>query len=154
MAKQQRTSPGNKIQDPSTIANHTYNEASGAQKNTEVGRKLRPLNSSATAWTTDATTVRTLPSKGRNLAVYNNAGAVGSVTLGFSANTGTELTPVSQAPGAVQANTAGQNVGIACAPNDWTYIACGDQDQVISSAATLLVYLIEDSTSIVQEAVR
>lgn len=154
MAINKRTIPGPATQDPSTIAAHTYNEASGAQKNAEVGRKLRPLNSGATTWTTDATTVRTLPSKGRNLAVYNNAGAVGSITLGFSANTGTELTPVSQAPGAVQANTAGQNVGIACAPNDWTYIACGDQDQVVSSAATLLVYLIEDATSIKTEASR
>jgi len=151
MAKIQRVFPGNKTQDPSAISNHTYNEHAGAQKNVEVGRKLKPLNSSATAWTTDATTVRTLPSKGRNLAVYNNAGAVGSITLGFVANTGTQLTPVSQAPGAVQANTDGQNVGIACAPNDWTYIACGDQDQVIASAATLLVYLIEDDTSIKTE---
>ena len=154
MAINKRTIPGPATQDPSTIAAHTYNEPAGAQKNTEVGRHLKPLNINATSWTTDATTVRTLPSKGKNLAVYNNAGAVGSITLGFSANSGTELTPVSQAPGAVQAATAGQNIGIACPPNDWTYIACAEQDQVVASAATLLVYLIDDPTSIKTEASR
>lgn len=143
-----------KSQDPSAISNFTYNEAAGAQKNTEVGRHLKPLNITATTFTTDATTVRNLPSKGKNLAVYNNAGAVGSITLGFAANTGTELTPTAQAPGAIQANTNGQNVGIACTPNDWTYIACGEQDQVIASAATLLVYLIDDNTSIIPESTR
>lgn len=149
MAKSQRTFPGNKVQDPSTIANHTYNEMSGAQKNTEVGRHLQPLRINATTWSTDATTAVKLPEKGRNLAVYNNAGAVGSITLGDAT-----YPPTSQAPGAVQATTEGRNVGIACPPNDWTYIACGDQDQVIASAATLLVYLIDDPTSIKQEAAR
>lgn len=143
-----------KTQDPSAIANHTYNEPAGAQKNAEVGRHLKPLNSDATTFTTDATAVRNLPSKGKNLAVYNNAAAVGSITLGFAINTGTELTPTVQAPGAVQANTNGQNVGIACKPNDWTYIACAEQDQVIASAPTLLVYIIDDNTSIVPESTR
>lgn len=149
MAKNQRTFPGNKVQDPSTIANHTYNEQSGAQKNMEVGRKLLPLGDGASGYTTDATTAKKLPSKGKNLAVYNNAGAVGSVTLGTN-------TPalVSQAPGAVQASTNGQSVGIPCTPNDWTYIAAGEHDWVIASAATLLVFIIDDNSSIVQEAVR
>lgn len=138
-----------KVQDPSAIANHTYNQAAGAQKNMEVGRHLRPLNIDATTFTTDATTLRILPSKGKNLAVYNNAGAVGSVTLGSAT-----YVPTSQAPGAIQASTEGQNVGIACKPNDWTYIACGEQDRVISSAATLLVYLIDDDTYITQEATK
>jgi len=149
MAINKRTIPGPATQDPSTIAAHTYNEASGAQKNTEVGRHLQPLKLNATTWTTSAAAVVVLPSKGRNLAVYNNAGAVGSITLGDAT-----YVPVSQAPGAVQANTEGRNVGIACPPNDWTYIACGDQDQVIASAATLLVYLIDDPTAIRTEASR
>jgi len=144
-----RVIKGQAVQDPSTIAAHTYNEAAGAQKNTEVGRHLMPIQTSSTTWTTDATTARKLPSKGRNLAVYNNAGAVGSITLGDAT-----YPPTSQAPGAVQASTEGRNVGIACPPNDWTYIACGDQDQVIASAATLLVYLIDDPTSVIQEASR
>lgn len=149
MAINKRTIPGPATQDPSTIAAHTYNEASGAQKNAEVGRHLMPLQTGATTWSTNATTAVKLPSKGKNLAVYNNANAVGSITLGD-----TDFVPTSQAPGAVQASTNGRNVGIACAPNDWTYIACGDQDQVIASAATLLVYLIDDPTSIKTEASR
>lgn len=138
-----RNFPGQLTQDPNAISNLTYNDKSGAQKNTEVGRKLLPLGDGASGYTTDATTARKLPSKGRNLAVYNNAGAVGSVTTGTN-------TPAltSQAPGAVEAGTNGESVGIACVPNDWTYIACGDHDWVISSAVTLLVYLIEDATYI------
>lgn len=139
-----RNFPGQQTRDPSAIANLTYNEKAGAQKNTEVGRKLLPLGDGASGFTTNAATAaRKLPSKGRNLAVYNNAGAVGSITTGTN-------TPAlaSQAPGAVQASTNGESVGIACAPNDWTYIACGEHDWVIASAATLLVYLIDDPTSI------
>lgn len=147
MAINKRTIPGPATQDPSTIAAHTYNEASGAQKNMEVGRHLMPIPNGAASWTTNATTALILPSKGKCLAVYNNAGAVGSVTLGDTA-----FPPTSQAAGVVQAATNGRNVGIACTPNDWTFIACGDQDQVISSAATLLVYLIDDPTSIRTEA--
>lgn len=140
---------GAMVQDPSTIAAHTYNEASGAQKNTEVGRHLMPLQTGAATWSTDATTAVRLPGRGKNLAVYNNANAVGSITLGDD-----QFAPVSQAPGAVQAATNGRNVGIACPPNEWTYIACGDQNQVIASAPTLLVYLIDDETSLKKEATR
>lgn len=150
MAINKRTIPGPATQDPSTIAAHTYNEASGAQKNMEVGRHLMPLQTGASTWSTQANSAAViLPSKGRCLAVYNNAAAVGSITLGD-----TQFPPTSQAPGVVQATTNGRNVGIACPPNDWTYIACGDQDQVIASAATLLVYLIDDPTSIKTEASR
>lgn len=139
----------NKVQDPSAISNLTYNEAAGAQKNMEVGRHLLPLTDGAGAFTTDATTARLLPSKGRTLAVYNNAGAVGAITLGSAT-----YVPTAQVAGAVQAATEGQNVGIPCAANSWTYIACGQQDQVISTAATLLVFLVDDDTFIRQEAVR
>lgn len=149
MAKNQRNFPGQAVQDPSAIANLTYNEQSGAQKNTEVGRKLIALPDGASGFTTNATTAKKLPKKGANLAVYNNAAAVGSITLGTN-----DPALVSQAPGAVQASTNGQSVGIACPPNDWTYIACGDLDWVIASAATLLVYLIDDVSSIKQEAAR
>lgn len=143
MAKKQRVFPGNKTQDPSSISNFTYNEASGAQKNVEVGLKLLPLGDGAGDFTTNATTAKKLPLPGRNLAVYNNAGAVGSITLGTN-------TPalVSQAPGAVQTGTLGQSVGIPCLPNAWTLIAAGELDWVIASAATLLVFLIDDETSI------
>jgi len=144
-----RVIPGPATQDPSTIAAHTYNEPAGARKSTEVGRHLLPISDGAGGWTTNATTAR-IVGKGKNLAVYNNANAVGSITLGDSTDA-----PVSQAPGVVQGSTQrNQNVGIACAPNSWTYIAMADQDQVIASAATLLVYLIDDPTSIKQEATK
>lgn len=150
MPKNTRNIQGSEVRDTSTIANVTYNEKAGAQKNTDVGRKLLPLGDGASGYTTDATTARKLPSKGRNLAVYNNANAVASVTIGD--NTTVALT--SQAAGAVLALSNGQSVGIACKPNDWTYIACGELDWVIASAATALVYLIDDDTYIRQEAAR
>jgi hypothetical protein len=124
--------------DPGQIASQSYNQAAGAQKVAEVGRHLVPLKSNATTFTTNATTAIPLPSMGRNLAVYNNANAVGAVTL---SDVGTVT---SQAPGAIDA--AG-NPGIPCKPNDWTYIACNEKNWVIASAATLLVFLIEDDTS-------
>jgi hypothetical protein len=129
--------------DPSSISNQMYNEQSGAQKNLAVGPSLKPLKLSATTWTTDASTLRKIP-KGVQLAVYNNAGAVGSITLS-KANARTSL-----APGAVD-NTAGDtfgDVGIPCAPNAWTYISGLDNISVIASAATLLVFIIEDDTSV------
>lgn len=129
--------------DPSSIANQMFNEQAGAQKNVSVGPSLKPLKLTATTWTTDASTVRKI-TKGVQLAVYNNAGAVGSVTLSKSG------TRTSLAPGAVD-NTVGDtfgDVGIPCAPNSWTYISGHDNIAVITSAATLLVFIIEDDTSV------
>jgi hypothetical protein len=124
--------------DPGQIVNHSYNQAAGAQKNIEVGKHLVPLKSDATTYTTDASTARALPSKGRNLAIYNNAGTVGVVTLGDSAG---------MAALTIGATDADGNVGIPCKPNDWTYIACNEKQFVKTSAATLFVFLIEDDTS-------
>jgi len=147
MPKNIRQLPGKKIEDQPTIVNNQYSNSAGAEKNTEVGRHLIPLNLAAGTYTTDATTARRLPSKGRNIAVYNNAGAVGSITLGDGV-----VALASLAPGVV--DNATKRVGIACKPNDWTYIACYEQVEVIASANTLLVYLIEDDSYIVQEASR
>lgn len=135
-----RNIPGEEIVDPSSVSNLTYNKAAGAQKNTEVGCFRKPLKDDAGAYTTDASSdPLVLPAKGKNLAVYNNSNAVGSITLGD------DSTVASQAPGAVDANG---NPGIPCKPNDWTFIACGEKRFVISSAATLLVFLIEDDSSL------
>lgn len=130
----------NKNIDTHSIENQSYNEAAGAQKNTDVGRRLLPLDDGASGKTCDASTARGLPSKGRNIAVYNNAATVGSITLGSSAAV------ASKAAGVVDA-TSGE-AGIACKPNDWTYIACNNQTWIISSANTLLVYLIDDGSYI------
>jgi hypothetical protein len=126
--------------DPGTVSNQTYNRASGAQKNTEVGQHLKPItfnNAGTIAFTTDASTARSLPSKGRNLAVYNNAVAIGAVTLGDDSTMAALAAGVTDATG---------NVGIPCAPGAWTYIACNNRQWVKSTAATLLVFVIEDDT--------
>jgi len=145
MAKNQRNLSGVAVRDPSILDNLIYNEASGARKSIPVGPHLLPLPDGASGFTTNATTAKILPSAGRNLAIYNNAGAVGSITLGED-NTVTSL-----APGATDANG---HVGIACPPNSWSYISTGNQNWVIASAATLLVYLIDDETMIRQEATK
>jgi hypothetical protein len=121
----------------------TFNRAAGAWKNMTVGPHLKPLNDdvSIPSYTTNATTVRNFR-PGSQLAVYNNAGTVGSITLGNDA------TVTSLAVGAT--NSSGY-VGVACKPNDWTYISSFDKRFVIASAATLLVYLIEDDTYITNE---
>lgn len=129
----------NKTVDPSSISNLTYNEAAGAQKNTEVGAHLKPLQIDGTTFSTDATTARRLPGAGKNLAIYNNAAAVGSVTLGDVSI---------MAALAVGATDASGNVGIPCKPNDWTFIACNEKQYVRTNAVTLLVFIIEDDTSI------
>lgn len=126
--------------DQASIENQAYNEKSGAQKNAEVGRYLVPLDDGAGAKTTNAATARSIP-KGRNLAVYNNAGAVGAITLGD------ESSVAALAPGVTDALQNG-HVGIPCAPNDWTYIACWDKTFVRASAATLLVFIIGDDTAV------
>lgn len=131
-----RQSKARGVHDVLNIGNLTFNKASGGQKNMPVGPHLKPLNDdvSVPSFTTDATTVRAVR-PGSVLAVYNNAGAVGSITLG-------ETNAIaSLAPGATD---VGGHVGVACKPNDWTYISVYDQPFVVASAATLLVYLISD----------
>lgn len=142
MAINKRNLPSNAVQDPGAIDVLEYNNSAGARKVAEVGRHLIPLPTPGvgTGYTTNVSAAAfALPSAGKNLAVYNNAGAVGSITLGTASSV------ASLAPGVTDSSG---NVGIACAPNAWTYIACGPQNWVISSAATLLVYLIDDDTSI------
>jgi hypothetical protein len=145
MANNKRNIKGNKIQDPSIIDAMVYNNAAGSRKSSEVGRHLLPLGDGLGAFTTDASSRRVLPSKGVCLAVYNNSAALGSITLGE------DNTVVSLAAGATDASG---HVGIPCTPNRWTYIACAEQNWVISSAATLLVFLIDDDTFISQETTK
>lgn len=146
MSKNIRNLPGQNVQDPSAIANLEYNESSGSKKVSEVGRHLLPLkfiSAGVVAYTTDASTAKRLDNPGKSLAVYNNSGSLGSITLGKIA-----AAPASLAAGATDASG---NVGVPCKPNDWTYIACDDNYWVISSAATLLVFVIDDKTAIKQE---
>jgi hypothetical protein len=142
MAKNIRQLNGYSVQDPAAIDNLTYNPQAGARKVTDVGRRLIPIAIGASTWTTTPTAATALPMMGMNVAVYNNSGSVGTVTLG-QASTLTSL-----APGII--NSSGQ-AGIPCQPNSWTYIACGMQNWIITSAATLFVFVIEDTSYIRQE---
>jgi hypothetical protein len=136
---------GDKSRDLAIIELLSYNEKSGARKSIEVGRALLPLGDGAGGYTTNASTApRVLPSAGRNLAIYNNAGAVGAVTVG-------DNTMTAQAPGAVQVSGTNQFVGVPCMPNSWTYLSAAQWNYVAATAATLLVFLIDDDTYIIAQ---
>lgn len=119
-----------------------YNPASGGQKSLIVGPRLLPIPLTATTWTTDASTRRALPYLGANIAVYNNSGTVASIVIGG-------IAIVTLAPGVTDASG---NVGVALPPNQWTYLSMSNNQYVITSGATALVYIMEDPTRITQES--
>lgn len=129
------------LQDPLSIKSNEYNPQSGGQKSLAVGPHLIPIQING-GYKTDVSTVTALPILGANLAIYNNSGTVGTVTIGNSSSI------TSQAIGVADTNG---NVGVACAPNTYTYLSMGYNQWIISSAATLIVYIIEDPTRIAQE---
>lgn len=146
MAKNIRNLQGQEMQDQSALDNLQHNNAAGSKKVSEVGRNLLPIaiqSGGVVSYTTDATTARRLDFAGKNLAVYNNSGSLGSITLGSTSSAPTVLVS-----GVTDANG---NVGIPCAPNAWTYIACDKNYWVIASAATLLTFIINDFSSIKPE---
>lgn len=122
--------------DPQLTASNTYNDPAGAQKNVDVGAKLKPIQIADASWTTNATAALQI-SAGTQLMIYNNAGAVGSVRFGQDA------TVASGAAGTVDANG---NVAIPCKSNDWTLVSASTDTWVITSAATLLVFIVDDHT--------
>lgn len=142
MVKYQRTIDNAFLNSPYDSAATEYNPASGGQKSLIVGPRLIPIQI-AGGYTTTPVTVTALPYLGALLAIYNNAGTAGSVT------TGKTSTLTSQAIGASDVNG---NVGVACQPNAWTYLSMGANQYIITSAATLFVYIIEDPTKITQES--
>jgi hypothetical protein len=145
MQIKQRQIPGDQSRDPSAVSLLSYSEKSGARKSTEVGRALIPLGDGAAGFTTNAATApRVLPTAGVNLAIYNNAGAVGAVTVG-------DNTMTAQAPGAVQVSGTNVFVGVPCPPNAWTYLAAAQWNYVAATAATLLVFIIDDATFIMAQ---
>lgn len=126
--------------DPYGATSNQYSDYAGAQKVSNVGHRLIPLQT-ASGWTCDASS-RIKVARGATIAIYNNSGTVASVTTG-------DVTVSSQAPGSVQngtPTTLAAFVGIPCKANDWTYINMFDHDFVITSAATCLVYVIQDHT--------
>ena len=132
---QRRITPDRTI-DVSSLDSLAYNSAAGSFKNVPVGPHLKPFTVDGTTFTTNATTSVNLAQPGLMLAVYNNSGSVGSVTV-------SPLAALSLAPGVT--DVLG-NVGVACPPNAWTYISMADSIFVIASASTLLVYIIDDDT--------
>jgi len=141
----ERQIPGDQSRDPSIIELLSYNEKSGSRKSSEVGRALLALGDGASGFTTNAFAApRVLPSAGMNLAIYNNAGAVGSVTVG-------DNTMTAQAAGVVQVSGSNVFVGVPCPPNSWTYLAAAQWNYVASTAATLLVFIIDDPTYILAQ---
>ena len=142
MAILKRNFPGNETQDLGAIGNNVYNNAAGANKVAEVGKHLLPLPvpGVGTGYTTNVSSAAyPLPGAGRNLAVYNNSGSVAAITFG-SDNTVTAL--------AAGATDSSGRVGLPCPANSWSYFAGGYSNWVISSSSSLLVFLINDDTSI------
>lgn len=129
------------LQDPSQIESIEYNPASGGKKSLAVGPRLLPIQISGGYTTAANGTPVALPFIGANIAVYNNASSVASIVIGGS-------TITSLAPGVVDASG---NVGVPCSANSWTYLSMSYNQYVITSAATLLVYIIEDPTRLAQE---
>ena len=121
-----------------------YNPASGGQKSLTVGPRLLPIpivTAGSAAYTTDCSGKVVLPFLGAILAIYNNASSAGSVTI----------SPASANSLAIGATDAAGNVGVACPANAWSYISAGYNQYVVTSASTLIVYIIEDPTKIIQE---
>jgi len=138
-----RTS-GNQALDQGATSNIGFNEAAGVHKVAQAGLKLKPLPLTATTFTTDASTIRLLSDKGLALAIYNNAAAVGSFRLSK------KKTAASLAPGVVD-NTADEgygDVGVPVPANSWFYTNSYDAAAIITSAATMLVFLVEDESRI------
>jgi hypothetical protein len=135
MAKINRVIDLSTLQDPDQIESVEYNPQSGGKKTLPVGPRLIPIQISG-GYTTNVSASTVIPYLGACLAIYNNAGAVGSITI-------SPATAASLAPGVCDAVG---NVGVACPANSWTYLSAGNNQYVISSASTLLVYIIEDPT--------
>lgn len=122
-----------------------YNPASGGQKSLIVGPRLLPIpvvSGGVPSWTTNVSTATALPYFGLTLYIYNNSGTAGSVTVGQSSAV------TAQAIGAVDANG---NVGVACPPNSYTELSMGYNRWIVASAATLIVYIVEDPTTFIQQ---
>lgn len=133
-------------QDPSSITSIQHNPATGAEKNINVGAHLVPIpkvSGGILSYTTNVSAApQVLPTLGKALAIYNNSGSLGAITLGED-NTITAL--------AAGVTDATGHVGIPCPANSWTHISCGIQNWVISTASTMLVFMVDDDTSIKQE---
>jgi hypothetical protein len=126
---------GNKTQDPASIAAIQYNEKAGAQKQLTVGPSLMPLPGNVTVANAAPVNI----GMGKIIAIYNNSGTLATVAFGAD-NTVTV--------GAAGSLDGSNNPSIPCKPNDWTYLSNGEKPYILTSAATLLTFLVDDDTLI------
>lgn len=115
----------NVSQDLGSVELVQHNEASGAKKSVSVGPCF--INNTGLALNTAQNV-----NPGQSLYIYNNAGAVGWVSLGI--NTAVAPTGFANA--------------IPCKPNDWTVISSGLNNTILGSAATLGLYILDDATGL------
>jgi hypothetical protein len=137
-----RNTQGYTVQDPNAISLLQYNNPSGARKSVQMGQHLLPLPvpGVGTGYTTNVSSgPYALPGMGKSLAIYNSSGTAGSITFG-SDNTVTAL--------AAGATDSSGRVGLPCPANAWIQFSAGYSNWVISSSSSLLVFLINDETSI------
>lgn len=139
-----RQSKAKQVEDPSNVQNLIYNRASGGQKNLPVGPFLKPLLKADQTFTTDASTAIAIK-PGSVLAIFNK-----STSTAYSITLGDDNTVAAQAIGAVDANG---NVGVACKPNDWSYVSMFTKRWAITNNNNLVVYLIEDDSYIIDESI-
>lgn len=124
--------------DSGAVDNNTYNDQAGVRKVSDFGKALKPLlvgGSYVTAINAAAVKIQ----MGSAIAIYNNSGSVASITFG------SDNTVASLAPGVT--SVAG-DVGIPLMPNSWTYLNNYNKEWAITSAASALVFLIEDDTNV------
>ena len=136
--KLQKRRRANNNYDPNNISNNSYNDGAGAQKNLPVGPYLKPIQTGAATYITDISAAAVRVGKGVSLSIFNNTATVQSVTIGGS-------TVASLAAGIVDANG---KVGIALKAYEWTHVNTYDNDYIISSANTVICYVVEDDTYI------
>jgi hypothetical protein len=141
MSKIIRKMEGYNIVDPSSIASMQFNRSAGSQKVSEVGRHLLPVpyvTGGTVAYKTDLSTTTALPSAGLVLAVYSKDTVVQSITLSAA----------SIASLAIGVTDSSGNVGVPCAPGAWTYLAADIATWAVTSSANLLVFIVDDDTSV------
>jgi len=137
MSKNVRTNQDQAL-DQGTIANLGFNEAAGVHKVAQAGLKLKPFCLVPdTTYTTDFSTRRNV-GQGVTLACYNSTAAALAITTG-------DITVTALAVGV--ANAAGK-VGIPVPANSWFYLNTFTDTHAITSAAGLMVFIVEDDTKL------
>lgn len=125
--------------DSASISATENNTLTGSKKVTEVGPAFQLPPGAASVTPRDASTAVTQYPLGANLMIYNNSASVAWIGMApLSAD-------VPAAPGPTNA--------IPLKPADWTRISLGLNHFVKTSAATALIYILDDQTNLNIETV-